>query len=323
MRRSHPHLPLLVGLLAAAALYASAGLRYGDAFLNWPVFINLLGDNAFLGIVAVGMTFVILSGGIDLSVGAVMTLSSIVAALLMTRYEWSPGPAFAAALALGTLLGLGMGAVIHYTGLKPFIVTLAGMFFARGLGFIIHLESIGISHPTHTWLAMQRIELGETVAVPITALILLVVVAVAGYVLAFSRFGRNVYALGGNEEAALLMGLPVARTRLAVYAVSGFCSALAGVVLTLYLSSGSHIEGIGLELDAIAAVVIGGTLLTGGVGSVFGTLLGVLMIGIILNVMTYQAFSSGLTKLAIGSLLLAFVVLQRVLTRGTARPAAA
>ncbi len=322
LRRCSPQ-PLLVALLAAAALYAAAALHYGEAFFNVPVFINLLGDNAFLGIVAVGMTFVILSGGIDLSVGAVMSLSSIVAALLMTRYGWSPWTAFAVALALGTVLGLGMGAVIQYAGLRPFIVTLAGMFFARGLGFIIHLEPIGITHPDHAGLAMWQLELSGTITLPITALLLLAVVVVAGYVLAFSRFGRNVCALGGNEEAALLMGLPVARTRLGVYAVSGFCSALAGVVLTLYLSSGSHLEGIGLELDAIAAVVIGGTLLTGGVGSVFGTLLGVLMIGIILNVMTYQAFSSGMTKLAIGGLLLAFVVLQRVLTRGAARPAAA
>jgi simple sugar transport system permease protein len=150
-------------------------------------------------------------------------------------------------------------------------------------------------------------------------LALLCVVLIGAYVALMTRFGRNVYALGGSEEAALLMGLPVGRTKIAIYGVSGFCSALAGMVLTFELFSGSHIEGVAMELDAIAAVVVGGTLLTGGVGSVFGTLIGVLIIGIILNVMTYEEFSAGLTKVAIGGLLLVFVLIQRLLTRGVAR----
>lgn len=314
------HRSLLASLLVLAGLYAVAAVRYHDeGFFTLQVFINFLVDNAFLGIVAVGMTFVILSGGIDLSVGAVMSLSSVAVSVLIMNYHWPPLLAMPAALVLGMLLGAGMGCVIHFAGIKPFIVTLAGMFFARGLGFLIHLESIGIDHPQHLQFQMAYIPLPGGHLLPVTAIAFLLVVLAGAYVARYTPFGRAVYALGGNEEAALLMGLPIGRTRIAVYALSGSCAALGGVILTLYLSSGSHIEGIGLELDAIAAVVIGGTLLTGGVGSVFGTLIGVLIIGIVLNVITtYEGgFSSGLTKVAIGTLLLVFVLLQRVLTRPT------
>ncbi|MFH1748725.1 MAG: sugar ABC transporter permease YjfF [Planctomycetota bacterium] len=314
--------PLLASMVVFVLLYFGAALRYSDeGFFTLRVFLNLLGDNSFLGVVAVGMTFVILSGGIDLSVGAVMSFSSILVGVLIMEHGWSPLAAISAALAVGTLLGAGMGGVIHFVGIQPFIVTLAGMFLARGLGFLIHLESIGISDARQTWLAGLGISFGQDGYLPITALIFLAVVLGGLYLAYFTSFGRNVYALGGNEEAALLMGLPVARTRIIVYALSGLCAALAGAILTLYLSSGSHIEGIGLELDAIAAVVVGGTLLSGGVGSIFGTFIGVLIIGTILNVITtYEGIpSSGVTKIAIAGLLLVFVLLQKLLMRGIRR----
>ena len=309
--------PLMASIAVYVLLYAAASVRYADqVFFSVRVFINFLSDNSFLGIVAVGMTFVIVCGGIDLSVGAVMSLSSVVVGVLIMNAGWPPLPAILAALILGMGLGLGMGCIIEFLDMKPFIVTLAGMFFARGLAFIIHLESIGISDGRHSRIAALGVPLGSLAYIPITAVLFLAVVAVAQYVAVYSSFGRCVYAVGGNEEAARLMGLPVARTKVSVYAVSGFCSALGGVVLTFYLSSGNHIEGVGMELDAIAAVVIGGTLLTGGVGSVFGTLVGVLTIGVILNaITTYEGgFSSGTTKVAIGGMLLLFVLLQRLLT---------
>jgi simple sugar transport system permease protein len=286
--------------------------------------MNLIQNNAFLGIAAVGMTFVILSGGIDLSVGAVMSLSSVLTAVLITERGWPAAAAMAASVALGTAFGALMGGAIHVAGLRPFIVTLAGMFLARGLGYLVHLESIGIDDAGHARLAVWGVRLGAAF-VPVTAIVFLSVVVVGAYVAAMTPFGRNVYALGGSEEAARLMGVAVGRTRIGVYALSGFCAALAGVVLTLHLSSGSHIEGVGLELDAIAAVVIGGTLLRGGVGSVFGTLVGVLMLGLILTVITtYEGgLSSGLTKVAVGLLLLAFVLLQRWLGGFADRPGGA
>jgi len=305
------HITVLASLAVFLALYVAASVRY-EGFFSLPVFINFFVNNAVLGIVAVGMTFVILSGGIDLSVGAVMSFSSVVIGVLIMDYHWHPLLAIAASVACGTLLGGLMGVVIHTTGIKPFIVTLAGMFFARGLAFIIHLESVAIDDPRHGDLAM--VHLGP---LPLTALLLLGFVAIGWYVATFTAFGRNVYALGGSEEAAHLMGLPVMRTKIAVYAISGFCASFGGAALTFYLSSGNHLEGVGMELDAIAAVVIGGTLLAGGVGSVLGTLIGVLMLGLILtSITTYEGMlSSGLTRVAIGLLLLAFVLLQKLLAR--------
>ncbi|WP_257458459.1 ABC transporter permease subunit [Archangium lipolyticum] len=305
------HVTVLAGVLAYVLLYAAAALRY-DGFFSLPIFINFLSNNAVLGIVAVGMTFVILSGGIDLSVGAVMSFSSVLIGVLVMDHHWNVFAAIGVALACGTTLGALLGTIIHTTGIKPFIVTLAGMFFVRGLAFIIHLESIAIVDPRHTAIAITRIG-----SLPLTAVLFLAFVAIGWYVAVFTPFGRNVYALGGGEEAALLMGLPVKRTRIAVYALSGFCASFAGAVLTFYLSSGSHLEGVGMELDAIATVVIGGTLLAGGVGSVFGTLVGVLMLGLVLtSITTYEGMlSSGLTRVAIGALLLGFVLMQKLLTR--------
>lgn len=305
------HVTVLAGLLAYVLLYAAAAMRY-DGFFSLPIFINFLSNNAVLGIVAVGMTFVILSGGIDLSVGAVMSFSSVLIGVLIMDHHWNVFAAIGVALACGTALGALHGTLIHTTGIKPFIVTLAGMFFVRGLAFIIHLESIAIVDPRHTAIAITRVG-----SLPLTAVLFLTFVAIGWYVAVLTPFGRNVYALGGGEEAALLMGLPVKSTKVAVYAVSGFCASFAGAVLTFYLSSGSHLEGVGMELDAIATVVIGGTLLAGGVGSVFGTLIGVLMLGLVLtSITTYEGMlSSGLTRVAIGALLLGFVLLQKLLTR--------
>lgn len=319
MRIAPRHRPFLAGVIVYVLLYSIASVRYwDDGFLSPDVFLNFLVDNSFLGIIAVGMTFVILSGGIDLSVGAVMDLAAIVIGVLIMYQHFSAAVAIPCGVLLGGLLGLGMGCLIQYGEMKPFIVTLAGLFFARGLGFIIHYESIAIDDPVHAWIASLSLPLPFTNGLSITALVFLGVLLLAAWIARFTAFGRTVHAIGGNEEAAVLMGLPAARTKVAVYTISGLSAGLAGAVLTLYSSSGNHIDGIGLELDAITAVVIGGTLLTGGVGSIFGTLIGVLTIGLILSVITtYEAtFSSGLTKVAIGVLLLVFVVIQRVIARG-------
>jgi simple sugar transport system permease protein len=318
MKIPRKHIPLLAGAAVYAALYAAASVRYADQnFLAPQVFLNFLRGSAVLGVIAVGETLVILSGGIDLSVGAVMSLSSILLGVLVMECGWPPALAIPAAVALGGALGLGMGAIIHFSDLKPFIVTLAGMFFARGLGFIIHLESISIEHPAYARITGLGLPLGGGYTLPITAVIFLAVVLIGIYVLRYTSFGRNVYALGGNEEAAVLMGLPVGRTKMAVYALGGLCSGLAGAVLTFDQSSGNHGAGVGMELDAIAAVVVGGTLLVGGVGSLFGTCIGVLTIGLIRECITnYEGtLSSGLVSVVIGGLLLAFVLLQRLLVR--------
>lgn len=330
---SKKHIPFLATLGVCVLLYAAAAMRYAN-FFTPGVFINFFVDNSFLGITAIGMTFVILSGGIDLSVGAMIGCSSIAIASLVMKAHMHPALAIALVLAAGVALGATMGLIISLFRLPPFLVTLAGMFFARGVGFVISLESISIDHPFYSKLgglsfppeavlkhfpALQQ----ANVSVPLTALVFLAVVAVGFFLAHYTRFGRNIYAIGGNEDAATLMGLPVTKTKVGVYAMGGFCSALAGVVYTLYNSSGYASAATGLELDAIAAVVIGGTLLTGGVGYVLGTLVGVLIFGIIQTAIMFQGtLSSWWTKIAIGMLLLCFILLQKLLSRiSLGRPA--
>jgi simple sugar transport system permease protein len=206
-----------------------------------------------------------------------------------------------------------MGCVIHFFRIQPFIVTLAGLFFARGMCNWISSSSISITDPFWTRMAQQRIHFGENFVSP-SVVIAFVVVLVAAYVLAYTRLGRNVYAIGGNQQSALLMGLPVGRTKIAVYTISGLCSALGGVLLSFYTLSGAPRIAIGMELDVIAAVVIGGTLLTGGSGYVVGTVLGVLVLGVIQTLITFDGtLSSWWTKIVVGALLFAFILLQRLI----------
>ncbi len=318
---SQKHVPLLATVAVFVLLYGVCAVRYSqEGFLSLQVFVNLFGDNSFLGIVAVGMTFVILSGGIDLSVGSMVALSSVLMAVQMQLWGVPPLVAMAVVLAGGAAFGLGMGCIIRFFGLPPFIVTLAGMFLARGLGFMWHIEAIPIHNRFYAAATNCAIE-AAGMRVPLTAFVFLAIVAAGVYLSACTVFGRNVYAVGGSEEAALLMGVPVGRTKLWVYALSGFCSALAGVVFTLYGSSGDPRAGLGMELDAIAAVVVGGTLLTGGVGYIVGTLVGVLIFGVIQTGVTFENLNSWWTRVAIGLLLFLFILLQKLLARTGLREA--
>ena len=311
--------PRLVSLVATIALFvgmsAAGGAMY-DGFLRPQVFLNLFIDNGFLLVVAVGMTFVILTGGIDLSVGAVVAFSTVLLASLVQRPGWHPLPAMAVVLALGTGFGALMGVMIQRYRLQPFVVTLAGMFLARGAANLVSVESIGIDHPFHVAVASLRIPLGGGAALSAGAVIALLVVAGGALLAGMTRFGRGVYAVGGNAQSARLMGLPVDRTLVQVYALSGLCSALGGVVYTFYMLSGYGLHAMGLELDAIAAVVIGGTLLAGGSGYVLGTVFGVLVLGLIQTLIVFDgSLSSWWTRIAIGALLLLFCLLQRLLAR--------
>lgn len=308
------HVPVLATLALLIIMYA-IGIANYEGFSDIQVFLNIFVDNAFLLVVAVGMTFVILTGGIDLSVGSVIALTTTVAATLLAD-GWPAGVVLPLVLLIGTVLGLGMGAVIHYFKVEPFIATLAGMFLARGLSLLINRNSIPITNEFWTEMAQKRFRFGEGVFVSLNVVIALAVVLIAAIVLAWTRFGRNVYAIGGNADSALLMGLPVGRTRIAVYTLSGFCASLGGVLYSFYTSSGYSLHGQGLELDAIAAVVIGGVLLTGGSGYVLGTVLGVLVLGLIQTIIAFQGdLNSWWTRIVVGVLLFAFIVLQRLVTR--------
>jgi ribose/xylose/arabinose/galactoside ABC-type transport system permease subunit len=296
------------------AMFAVGAGMY-PSFLSGQVLLNLFIDNTFLIVLAVGMTFVILTGGIDLSVGAVVALSMMVCASLLEA-GWNPATVILLVILIGGGLGTLMGLIIQYFDIQPFIVTLAGMFLARGLCYVISLDSIPVTDPFFTSMAQARIPLSDELFVSPGVLIALVAVAVAFYVLHHTRFGRTVYAIGGNEHSAMLMGLNVKSTKVAVYAVSGLCSAIAGILFSFYSLSGYSLAGQGMELDAIAAVVIGGTLLTGGTGFVLGSVVGVLVLGIVQTFIAYDGtLSSWWTKIVIGGLLLVFILLQRLFSR--------
>lgn len=306
-------LPLAV-TVSLFVLMATVGSIAYPGFFSLQVFLNLLIDNAFLCVVAVGMTFVILSGGIDLSVGSVIALTTMVSASLVEKHGWSPFQVIPLVLLMGTVFGAFMGFLIERFRLQPFIVTLAGMFLARGLCYVISIDSISITNDVYSEISQIRLPVWAGASISLSALIALIAVALAVYIAHWTPFGRAVYAVGGNEQSALLMGLPVRGTIIGVYTLSGFCSALGGVLFTFYMLSGYGLHAMGLELDAIAAVVVGGTLLTGGVGYVVGTLFGVMMLGIIQTLISFDGtLSSWWTRIVVGALLFVFCLLQRLL----------
>ena len=308
------YVPVLATLSLLVGMFVAGGIRY-EGFASPQVVLNLFVDNAFLIVLAVGMTFVILTGGIDLSVGSVVALSTMIAARTLEA-GWPAEVTVVAVLLVGTGLGLLMGLVIHYFDIQPFIATLAGMFLARGLCYLISIESIPIRNATFYDLASRQIALPGGLYTTPSAIAAVVFVGIAAWILHRTRFGRTVYAIGGSESSAMLMGLRVARTKVAVYAISGFCASFAGLLFSLYMLSGYSLHAVGMELDAIAAVVIGGTLLTGGRGLVLGSLLGVLVLGAIQTFISFDGtLSSWWTKISIGLLLLVFVIVQRLIMR--------
>jgi len=295
-------LGVLVVLLVAAQLY------FGD-FVSPGNMSALLLDNAYLMVIAVGMTFVILTAGIDLSVGSVMAFTGILLASLLGR-GMPAAVAVPVILLAGAVIGLLIGILVQYFDVQPFIASLAGLFLARGLAFVVSLKSIRVDDPSVLWLQSTRFQVGDWYITP-TGIIALLAVGIGAFVLQYTRFGRTVYAIGGNEQSARLMGLKVARTKVFVYLVSGSLAGLAGLILTAYSGAGYPRNGIGTELDAIAAVVIGGTLLTGGRGTIVGTVLGVLIFTTITNIFILNNRSFSEQSLFKGAIIVAAVLLQQ------------
>lgn len=311
--------PLIATITIFVVAYALCVMQFPN-MLSTRVLGNLLTDNAFLGIAAVGMTFVILSGGIDLSVGSVIAFTGVLIAVLITHLGVHPLLAFAIALLISTAFGAAMGAFIHFLAVPAFIVTLAGMFLARGMCYLLTQDSVPIDHEFFDFLKSIYIALPGKGRLTFISMVMLVVFLVGIVLAQRTRFGSYVYAIGGNETSARLLGVPVGRTTIQIYALSGFLSGLAGIVFALYTSSGYPLAAVGVELDTIAAVVIGGTLLTGGAGFVLGTFIGVLIQGMIQTYIVFDGtLSSWWTKIAIGLLLFAFIVLQRVLVAASRR----
>ncbi len=313
------NLPSLVTLGLFLLMFGAGSLSF-PGFFSLQNFLNLFIDNAYLLVLAVGMTLVIVAGGIDLSVGSMLALSTMLSSFLLERAGWKPGQVIPTVLAVGLALGAFMGYMIHAFSLPPFIVTLAGLYLARGLCYVVSIDAIGIKNEFWQGMANARIPAETMNSISPSVIIALAVVAAGGFILRSTKFGRTIYAIGGNEQSAVLMGLPVARTKVGIYAISGFCSALSGIVFSFYTLAGYALNGRGMEMDAIATVVIGGTLLTGGVGGVVGTVFGVLVYGTIQVLIMFQGtLNSWWTRIAIGFLVFLFCLLQRVFEAGRAK----
>ncbi|MEE0419865.1 MAG: galactofuranose ABC transporter, permease protein YjfF [Lachnospiraceae bacterium] len=308
---------LLITIVLFILMFIFGSVKY-DNFLSVSTFLNLFNDNAYLMIAGIGVTFVLITGGIDISISSTIAFTGVFSAYLLEK----GAPAFvviALVLIIGIVIGAAQGALIHYFKMQPFIVTLAGQFLMRGLCVVISEASIPISNPFFKSMALGKVavKLGEAKAlngkIYYYVFILVAVLLISAYVLKCTKFGRSVYALGGNETSADLMGLNVARTKISAYAISSFCAALGGVVFSFYTLAGYGLQNMGMELDALSSAVIGGTLLTGGVGTVVGTTVGAMIQGIIQTIVTYQNLNTWWTKVTIAALLCFFIVIQRII----------
>lgn len=319
---------LFVTIVLFIIMYISGLIVYKDKnFGNVQVFLNLLISNAGLIITSVGMTMVLIIAGIDISVGSVIGVTCMMLAAMMENGRIGAIPAIIIVLLFGILFGAVQGWLIAYMKLQPFIVTLAGMFFARGLTAVISLEMITVTNKQFLSIAQYKMHLPfggyynrrNVMIYPYvypTVIIALVVLVAAFFTLRYTKFGRSIYAVGGNEQSAMLMGLNVKRIKFTVYVINGFLATLGGIAFCLN-TTGAFVElGKGFEMDAIAATVIGGTPLTGGVGNVFGTLFGVLIKATIEAFVSFQGnLSSWWSKIIIAALLAFFIMLQSLLLR--------
>ncbi|MGA1836640.1 sugar ABC transporter permease [Herbiconiux sp. 11R-BC] len=309
-------LPTLAAVLIFIGMIVYGEIAYGR-IVQANTISNLLINNSYLIILAVGMTFVILTGGVDLSVGAVIAISSLVGVMLANA-GWNPIAVIVLMIVIGSAFGLASGILIQFFNVQPFIATLAMMFLARGLASMLSTtpERLEDDSPIRAlsteWTLIDGPKINDLVITP-NVLIAVVVVLVAFFVLHRTRLGRTVYAIGGSEQSALLMGLPVVRTKLTIYVISGTLAGLAAVVYTSKLGIAQNITGVGWELDAIAAVIIGGTLLTGGAGFVLGSVVGALVLGLMNVLITRDgSIPPEATTIITGGILLVFVLLQRL-----------
>ena len=308
-------LPTMAALVLFVGMLGYGEIAYGR-ILQYNTMSNLLINNAHLILIAVGLTFVILMGGIDLSVGAVIAFASV-AGVMLVNAGWNPWLAAVMMVAMGAGFGAIAGTLIHHFDVQPFIATLATMFLARGLASMLSTvperlpADSALRLVNHSFKLIDGPRVNDLVITPGVILAGLVVVA-AVFVLHRTRLGRTVYAIGGSEQSAQMMGLPVGRTKVLAYVISGSLAGVAAVVYTSRLGAAQNITGIGWELDEIAATVIGGALLTGGAGFVLGSVVGALVIGLMTVLITRDGgIPPEATTIITGGILLVFVLLQR------------
>ncbi|MER8590007.1 ABC transporter permease [Mesorhizobium sp. M1182] len=312
----------LIGLvLVAIGGVIFSPRRHGEIlFLAPDNMANIVRAVSETGIIAIGMTFVIITAGIDLSVGAVLGLSSVVTATMMISGGFGLIPTILAVLVMGTVFGVIQGTISSRFRLEPFIVTLAGLQAARGLALVVSgNQYINISYGEGPGLAPPVFAvLGERLfnnTVPVATIVFIVFAAIATLVLNTTRFGRYVFAVGGNERAARISGVPVSMVKISVYAITGFAAALAGIVHAGQFNFGSANDGMGYELTAIAAVVIGGTSLFGGAGSMVGTVAGTIMLGALANILQLNNITPAMQLLATAAIIVLAAVLQSLVRR--------
>jgi len=302
-------------LLAFLVLFAFASLRY-DSFLTWRNISNVLRQSSIIGIIAIGMMFVVVSGAIDLSVGSTAAMSGVLAAMLCQTNVYL---AIAASLLFGLAVGLINGFLVSGVRMEPFIASLATMMGVRGIAYIATDEmSIGFTSPPELFKYLGR---GSFLGfMPFQILLFVALTLLAAYVFRAREFGRGVYAVGGNREAAVMMGVDARKICYRVYAISGALSALGGIILASRLNAGQPVAGDGYEMRAIASIVIGGVYLTGGVGKVSGMFLGVLLLNIINNIFNMQGNISSWWQNVILGLILMIVVIGQSLVSAGNRP---
>lgn len=321
---SDTNLLLSITIVVFFVMYIGAIIFQGAGFLKPQTFFNILNAQAALIITACGMSLVMITGGIDISVGGVVALVSMSCAVWLDYKGGSIFTAILLALGIGLAFGLVQGFLVAYLDIQPFIVTLAGMFFARGMTTIVHTNPFNVENPDFVALKDTRItvpglgsvnKLGVYVPayIEIGVIVALVVVAVLFCILRWSRPGRHFYAVGGNRQSALMLGINVKRTVFISHLVCGLLAGVAGFVYFMHVGSGSPSHASGMEMNAIASSIIGGTMLTGGVGNIIGTLFGVLSLSTIQNIVSSagldQAWWTGIT---IAAMLCIFLVVQSV-----------
>jgi simple sugar transport system permease protein len=306
----HRNLTFVVAVLLFLLFFAMGSIFF-KGFFSLQVFCNLLIDNSYLLIAAIGSTMVVIIGGIDLSVGAVIAFCNMCRSYMLSKLNFPFFLALPIVLFIGTCFGMLHGWLVTFKGFQPFIATLSGQFIARGACYIITVDTIAITNLAVIRAAIFKIRFAGAF-ISLGAALALVMILVFQIIAENTQFGRNIYAVGGNEQSANLMGLPVKRTKFLTYTLSGFLSAVASIAFMLYMLSAAGTHGEGLHLDAMAASVIGGTLTSGGVGLIVGTLFGVLTQGTIRTMITFQGkLSSWWVKIATALLLLMFILIQR------------
>lgn len=319
---------LLITIGLFVLMYVIGCIIYANkGFTHLQTFLNILINNSGLLCVTCGMTCVMLTAGIDISVGSLIAMDCMILAAGMERWGWSPLALVLLVLAIGIVFGLVQGLCIGYLEIQPFIVSMAGMFFARGMTAMICTDQVSVSNEAFRNVANIKIQLpfGSYVNskgveqipyVRVHVVIALVVLVVIFLMLRYTKFGRSLYAVGGSEQSATMMGLDVKKTKLKAYMLSSFLCSIGGICYCMNTMAGSVQQATGLEMDAIASAVIGGTLLTGGVGNVIGSFFGVLINGTISTlVKTNGKLLSSWSSIAVAALLCFFIVLQSIFAK--------